>query len=221
MGKQPIRQRDLVRFLGSTAVSWALGGSRAAAPSASGCHVNPIVDLSDLRHIQPASPRTGLYRRQKSHRWICSIRTRKQGAFLELRQSSWRGTWSENFPAPGIRPSAPSARGLAPADRERLMTLGADLERAWSSASVAPETRKRIVRTLLITESTAAREATTASKASSSAERASWSAPSMSARLVRATPSFSERRNKSRHGLELIGRWIVVSTPFKTEGARH
>jgi hypothetical protein len=101
------------------------------------------------------------------------------------------------------------------------MTLGADLERAWSSASVAPETRKRIVRTLLITESTAAREATTASKASSSAERASWSAPSRSARLVRATPSFSERRNKSRHGLELIGRWIVVSTPFKTEGARH
>jgi excisionase family DNA binding protein len=29
------------------------------------------------------------------------------------------------------------------------MTLGADLERAWSSAGVAPETRKRIVRTLI------------------------------------------------------------------------
>lgn len=38
---------------------------------------------------------------------------------------------------------------LTPADRERLMTLGADLERAWSSAGVAPETRKRIVRTLI------------------------------------------------------------------------
>ena len=29
------------------------------------------------------------------------------------------------------------------------MTLGVDLERAWSSAGVAPETRKRIVRTLI------------------------------------------------------------------------
>jgi len=38
---------------------------------------------------------------------------------------------------------------LTPVDRERLMTLGADLERAWSSAGVAPETRKRIVRTLI------------------------------------------------------------------------
>lgn len=33
-GKEPIRQRDFVRFLGSTAVAWALGGTRAAAPQA-------------------------------------------------------------------------------------------------------------------------------------------------------------------------------------------
>jgi len=38
---------------------------------------------------------------------------------------------------------------LAPEDRERLMTLGADLDRAWRSQSVTWETRKRIVRTLI------------------------------------------------------------------------
>ena len=38
---------------------------------------------------------------------------------------------------------------LTPADRERLMTLGADLARAWTCAGVTPETRKRIVRTLI------------------------------------------------------------------------
>ncbi len=38
---------------------------------------------------------------------------------------------------------------LSPADRERLMTLGADLDRAWHSAGVSWETRKRIVRTLI------------------------------------------------------------------------
>lgn len=38
---------------------------------------------------------------------------------------------------------------LTPAASERLLTLGADLERAWSSSGVAPETRKRIVRTLI------------------------------------------------------------------------
>jgi excisionase family DNA binding protein len=36
-----------------------------------------------------------------------------------------------------------------PADCERLMTLGADLQRAWTSPGVTPETRKRIVRTLI------------------------------------------------------------------------
>ena len=36
-----------------------------------------------------------------------------------------------------------------PADRERLMMLGADLQRAWTSAGVTPEARKRIVRTLI------------------------------------------------------------------------
>jgi excisionase family DNA binding protein len=38
---------------------------------------------------------------------------------------------------------------LTSADRERLMTLGADLGRAWHSAGVTWETRKRIVRTLI------------------------------------------------------------------------
>lgn len=38
---------------------------------------------------------------------------------------------------------------LASADRDRLMTLGADLERAWYSEGVTWETRKRIVRTLI------------------------------------------------------------------------
>ena len=36
-----------------------------------------------------------------------------------------------------------------PVDRERLMTLGADLQTAWASAGVTPETRKRIVRTVI------------------------------------------------------------------------
>ncbi|WP_247790142.1 transposase [Bradyrhizobium sp. 155] len=45
--------------------------------------------------------------------------------------------------------TASPAVDLTPADRERLMTLGADLERAWSSAGVLPGTRKRIVRTLI------------------------------------------------------------------------
>lgn len=45
--------------------------------------------------------------------------------------------------------TASPAVDLTPADRERLMALGADLERAWSSAGVLPETRKRIVRTLI------------------------------------------------------------------------
>ena len=41
------------------------------------------------------------------------------------------------------------ATDLTPADRERLMTLGVDLQRAWTSPGVTPETRKRIVRTLI------------------------------------------------------------------------
>ena len=47
----------------------------------------------------------------------------------------------------GLATSA--ATDLAPAERERLMTLGADLQRAWASAGVTQETRKRIVRTLI------------------------------------------------------------------------
>lgn len=41
------------------------------------------------------------------------------------------------------------ATDLTPADRERLMTLGTDLQQAWTSAGVTPQTRKRIVRTLI------------------------------------------------------------------------
>jgi hypothetical protein len=44
--------------------------------------------------------------------------------------------------------AAPSG-ALSPVDRERLMALGADLERAWNSPGVANETKKRIVRTLI------------------------------------------------------------------------
>ena len=45
--------------------------------------------------------------------------------------------------------TATPATDLAPADRERLMLLGADLDCAWHSAGVTRETRKRIVRTLI------------------------------------------------------------------------
>src|SRR4029077_14298919 len=45
--------------------------------------------------------------------------------------------------------ATPPATDLTPADRERLMMLGTDLQTAWTSTGVAPETRKRIVRTLI------------------------------------------------------------------------
>lgn len=38
---------------------------------------------------------------------------------------------------------------LTPADCERLMRLGADLQKAWCSSSVTSETKKRIIRTLI------------------------------------------------------------------------
>ena len=41
------------------------------------------------------------------------------------------------------------ATELTPADRERLMTLGADLQLAWTRPGVTPDARKRIVRTLI------------------------------------------------------------------------
>jgi excisionase family DNA binding protein len=47
-----------------------------------------------------------------------------------------------------VRTATP-AIDLSPADRERLMSLGADLELAWHSPGVTWETRKRIVRTLI------------------------------------------------------------------------
>lgn len=42
-----------------------------------------------------------------------------------------------------------SASEGMPVDRERLLTLGADLQRAWTSAGVTSEAKKRIVRTLI------------------------------------------------------------------------
>ena len=45
--------------------------------------------------------------------------------------------------------TASPATQLTPADRERLMMLGADLQLAWTRPGVTPETRKRIVRTLV------------------------------------------------------------------------
>ena len=40
-------------------------------------------------------------------------------------------------------------RPLSEVDRERLLALGADLERAWDSPGATPATRKRIIRTLI------------------------------------------------------------------------
>jgi excisionase family DNA binding protein len=45
--------------------------------------------------------------------------------------------------------AASPATELTPADRERLMTLGADLQLAWTKPGVTPEVRKRIVRTVI------------------------------------------------------------------------
>jgi excisionase family DNA binding protein len=45
--------------------------------------------------------------------------------------------------------AASPAASLGPADRERLLALGADLERAWNSPGASAATRKRIVRTLI------------------------------------------------------------------------
>jgi excisionase family DNA binding protein len=45
--------------------------------------------------------------------------------------------------------ATPPATDLTPADRERLMMLGTDLQTAWTSPGVTPETRKRILRTLI------------------------------------------------------------------------
>jgi hypothetical protein len=41
------------------------------------------------------------------------------------------------------------ATELTPSDRNRLMTLGADPQQAWESPGVTPETKKRIIRTLI------------------------------------------------------------------------
>ena len=38
---------------------------------------------------------------------------------------------------------------MSQAERSRLMALGADLERAWHHPAATPETRKRILRTVL------------------------------------------------------------------------
>ena len=45
-----------------------------------------------------------------------------------------------------MRTKAPA---LTDADRERLMALGQDLARAWESPGTTPETRKKIIRTVI------------------------------------------------------------------------
>jgi hypothetical protein len=45
--------------------------------------------------------------------------------------------------------AAAPTRSLSPPERERLLALGADLERAWNAPGAASATRKRIVRTLI------------------------------------------------------------------------
>jgi len=47
------------------------------------------------------------------------------------------------------RLDADKAPALTPADRERLMSLGQDLVRAWESPGTTPETRKKIIRTVI------------------------------------------------------------------------
>ncbi len=47
------------------------------------------------------------------------------------------------------RLDADAAPALTVADRERLMALGQDLVRAWESPSTTPETRKKIIRTVI------------------------------------------------------------------------
>jgi excisionase family DNA binding protein len=45
--------------------------------------------------------------------------------------------------------AARAEMALTQAERERLLALGADVERAWQSAGATPATRKRIIRTLI------------------------------------------------------------------------
>ena len=47
------------------------------------------------------------------------------------------------------RLDADEAPALTVADRERLISLGQDLVRAWESPSTTPETRKKIIRTVI------------------------------------------------------------------------
>jgi hypothetical protein len=47
------------------------------------------------------------------------------------------------------RLDADKAPALTPIDRERLMSLGRDLARAWESPGATPETRKKIIRTVI------------------------------------------------------------------------
>ncbi len=47
------------------------------------------------------------------------------------------------------RLDADKAPALTAADRERLMSLGKDLLRAWESPGTTPETRKKIIRTVI------------------------------------------------------------------------
>jgi hypothetical protein len=78
-------------------VSWALGGTRAVAPKLRiGARES---DRGPLRSHSTSVSKNWALSKAKISPWICSIRRSKQGAFLELRQSSWGGARSENFPA--------------------------------------------------------------------------------------------------------------------------
>lgn len=63
--------------------------------------------------------------------------------------------WNERLAAVGDLEAeleglaAGAGHDLSPEDRARLMTLGADLDRAWRSEGVTMMTRKRVVRTLI------------------------------------------------------------------------
>ena len=108
-GKEPIRQRDFVRFLGSTAVSWALGGTRAVAPQAPHrctrirSWTPPIAfnqRLQELGYIEGKNLIVDL------------ARSTRANTFLELRgaRAAARSVGKISGFAE-IRPSAPSTRG--------------------------------------------------------------------------------------------------------------
>ena len=72
-------------------------------------------------------------------------RRRRAGAALERAPACRR----ERLRTNGTRWRRPRTRRRREAERERLLALGADVERAWHSPGATPATRKRIIRTLI------------------------------------------------------------------------